>query len=121
MSKQLNKQLRGVVDRAYEAELERELGALEAEFRRWRELEITAFELEAQIHRFHNGAARKLWSTYAEVPTSMLAFHAAGAVARGIVSRDDVPAEVLKELEPAIASFQRIADDRASDPHGGVD
>ena len=74
MSKQLNKQLRLIIGQAYETELERELDALEAEFRRWRSQEIDPFELEARIHRFHNGPARKLWSTYVEGPTSMLSF-----------------------------------------------
>src|SRR6185369_2597030 len=104
MSKQLKKQLRAIIGQAYETELERELDGLESEFRRWRSEEIDAFELEARIHQFHNGPARKLWSTYADSPASMLAFNAAGVVARGIVAREDVPSEVLKELEPAIAS-----------------
>ena len=121
MSKQLNKQLRLIIGQAYETELERELDALKAEFRRWRSQEIDAFELEARIHRFHNGPARKLWSTYVEGPTSMLSFNVAGAIVRGIVPREDVPTEVLLELEPAIESFQRVVGDGASKAGDGVE
>jgi hypothetical protein len=114
MSKERNQQLRAIVGRAYAKELERELHVLEEEFRRWRSKEIDAFELEALIHRFHNGPARKLWSTYANASASMLTFNAAGAVARGVIPREEVPAEVLQELESAIAGYRRIVDDTGS-------
>ena len=78
--------LRELGGMACERELSAELAKLEAEFTRWRAKEIDAFGLSAAIHRFHQGPARELFSTYDQ---SNLEFAVASAIHRGLLSKEE--------------------------------
>ena len=80
---------------AYERELARELGAVEVEFSRWRCGEINAHELSERVHVFHDGAARRLHSVY---NGDLLEMAVGSAIARGVLTEEEVPSEVVEVL-----------------------
>jgi hypothetical protein len=93
------RQIRELAALAHERELGRELGEVEAEFGRWRRGEMDAHALTDAIHKFHNGPARKLYSLYTG---DMLEVVVASAIARGVVTEDEAPPEIMKVLRPYI-------------------
>jgi hypothetical protein len=80
---------------AHERELARKLGALEVEFSRWRRGEINAHELSERIHVFHDGAARRLYSVY---NGDLLEMAVGAAIARGVLTEEEVPSEMIELL-----------------------
>jgi len=90
LSKAARKQLRGVIAVAYKRELASELAKLETHFARWRAGEIDPFELNDLLHRFHDGASRKLYNQYS---SSDLEWLAASAIMRDIVTEEETGPE----------------------------
>ncbi|HSU12642.1 hypothetical protein [Longimicrobium sp.] len=106
LPKSVKRSLRELAGKAHEAELRAELGKLAGEFDAWRRGEIDSFDLSQRIHEFHDGAAREIWKTYSYGhPTSSVAY----AIHAGILSRDEVPPEVLAALKHAIGVYEHMA------------
>jgi hypothetical protein len=101
--KHIKRALRELAGRAYEIELGRALTALQGEFARWERGEITAFDLEAAIHRFHQGSARDLYLIYANRQSKMAVAYAIDA---GILDRAEVAADVLEHLSAALEFYE---------------
>src|SRR5262245_54222916 len=82
---------------------------------RWRRGELDPHELNDQIHAFHQGASRKLFSRYTD---SEPTWAVAGAIARGILADSDVPDGVREFLTPALsfARDQLTAESEADEP-----
>jgi hypothetical protein len=95
LTKAQRRQLRELGGIAYERDLSAHLAALESEFKRWRTQEIDAFELSDAVHRFHQGPARDLFSTY---QPSNLDFAVAHAIHRGVLSEQEAGAQALEVL-----------------------
>jgi hypothetical protein len=95
LTKAQRRRIRELGGMAYERELSEHLTALESEFKRWRASEIDGFALSEAIHRFHQGPARDLFSKY---ESSYLDFAVANAIHRGVLSEDEVGADVLEGL-----------------------
>lgn len=93
--RRVNRMLREHAGLAYEEELRRALLPLADDFDRWRRGELASTELSERIHLFHDGAARKIWSTYHDGDPRLAV---AGAIHLGILPRDQVPAELLEAL-----------------------
>lgn len=103
LTKAQRRRIRELVGIAYERELGRELGMVEVEFSRWRHGEIDAHALSDAIHKFHNGVARDLFSVYTgNMPDLALG----SAIARGIVSPDEVPPDIRAALEGHFSFIQ---------------
>jgi hypothetical protein len=100
LTKEQNRRLRELGATAYERDLSDELTKLESEFKRWRSNEIGAFELSEAIHRFHQGPSRDLFSKY---DRSVLELAVAHAVQRGVLSVDEVGADLIELLEGHLA------------------
>ena len=96
------KDLRRLVDVAYERELSEALGALEESFREWRCGSINAYDLSQVIHEFHDGSARDLWVTYNRLKPDVLVAH---ALARGILTAKDVAPGIRDALQSEIAYY----------------
>jgi hypothetical protein len=80
-----------------------ELAKLAEQFDAWRRGEVDSFDLSQRIHEFHDGAAREIWKTYSYGnPTTSVAY----AIHAGILSRDEVPPEVLDALGNAIGVYE---------------
>jgi hypothetical protein len=91
--------LRELAARAYDRELTRELGAIETDFVRWRRGEIDVHALSEQIHRFHNGPARRLYLDYTG---SHLELAVGAAIGRGILTEAEATPEILQALKGLI-------------------
>lgn len=90
---------------AHDRELNKALGKLRAEFDRWERGQIDPFELSDQIHRFHQGPARDLWVRYT---TNPLDPQVAYAVVSGILSKEEVPSELLQYLARWISFYEGL-------------
>ena len=102
-SKKQRKEMRELQGLAWQRELEEELGSLEKLFSSWREGAIDAFQLSDQIHRFHNGASRKLYTRYSgnHYETTV-----PGAVANGKIDESEVSKELLEIISEHIEYFR---------------
>ena len=89
------RQIRELAALAHDRELARELGAVELEFFRWRRGEIAAHDLREIIHAFHNGPSRRLYSMY---NGDLLEMVVGAAIARGVLTEEEVPPEMLEVL-----------------------
>ena len=72
----------------------------------WREKRIDGHQLSDAVHEFHDVKARKLYSIYDQLDEWLAV---ASAIARGVLSREEVPAHLLAELERAIDVFADTA------------
>lgn len=94
-SKSVRKRMRELVAVAYERELSRELGKLAEKFELWKEDKLDSFELSERIHKFHNGAARKIYGKYNDIePDIALAY----ALIAGLISDEECPPEIVDNL-----------------------
>jgi hypothetical protein len=93
------KDLRRLVELAYERELNEELGALEESFHQWRCGSINAYDLSQAIHEFHDGPARDLYVRYNRLKPDVLVAH---AFARGVLTERAV-------YSPRRTSLRRFA------------
>ena len=85
-----------MAEEAYRRELDAELAKLAHQCERWRRSEFNPSELSNQIHEFHNGVNRRLYVQYSnEKPR----FAVANAVARGVLRRQEVSAQILQEID----------------------
>jgi hypothetical protein len=91
--------LRELAGRAYDRELARELGPLEADFARWRRGEIDVHGLSEQIHRFHNGPARRLYLDYTSTHREIAV---GAAIGRGILTEEEATPEIFEALKGLI-------------------
>jgi hypothetical protein len=103
--KAMKKALGRLANEAYEIELGRALAGLREEFDRWERGEIAAFDLEAAIHRFHQGPARDLFKRYHDNGIQKVVV--AGAIADGILDRTKVALEVLEFLAGALSFWEQ--------------
>lgn len=97
------KSLRRLAATAYERELRKKLMELHDRFHDWLKDRIDAFALSDAIHEFHNGAARDLYVFYTRGKPEV---EVARVVARGVLSRDEVPVPIVEELGPLIEFFE---------------
>lgn len=107
LSKAERRAIRELASLAYERELAGELTKLRASFDGWVAGEMTPFELEQVIHRFHDGVSRKLYNRYSS--GSMLAHAVAAAVRRGTISVEEIPEPAREHLDRLIALIPEVA------------
>jgi len=84
---------------AWDRELGAELEELGAAIEKWKAGELSAHDVSAVIHQFHDGAARDLYRFYTHAsPESAIA----QAIVNGIIEASELPAELLATLAPLI-------------------
>jgi len=88
---------------AHDRELSHALRELHGQFERWQRHEIDAFELNQFVHRFHDGSSREIWKRY---ESNHLEPAIASAVVAGILSRDELPAELLQHIAALIEFYE---------------
>lgn len=96
------KDLRRLVELAYERELSEELGVLEESFHQWRCGSINAYDLSQAIHEFHDGPARDLYVSYNRLKPEVLV---ARAFAHGVLTEKDVVPSIRDALQSLIAHY----------------
>lgn len=99
LPKEIKQEIRQLAARVHERALAEELARLEGEFGRWRAGELDPFEVEASIHRFHEGPARRLWNSFNTNSLLVLTALAAEALAEGTLADVPVSAEARAYLE----------------------
>lgn len=65
LTKKQKKHIREMAGVAYEREMSAALERLLASFQKWKRGEMTPFDLDEEIHQYHNGRARDLYKQYA--------------------------------------------------------
>jgi hypothetical protein len=99
-SKRINRLLRELARRAHQEAFGRELSKLQASFHAWQAGELSAFDLNEQIHRFHDGPSRDLYVHYTSRLYELIV---ARAVVQGLLSESSLPEEVRVHLSLSIA------------------
>lgn len=100
LTKSQHRRLSELAALAYQRDLDAELTKLEAEFQRWRAGELSPHDLSDLIHAFHQGPSRQLFSRY---DRKFRDFAVADAIRRGVLSEDEVGAEILLLLAPQLS------------------
>ncbi len=115
-SKRINRLLRELAGRAHAEALGRELLELHEDFHAWQKGNLSAFDLNENIHRFHDGPSRRLYIHYT---SGLYELVVARAVIQGLLSESSLPEEVRIHLAPAIAR-EREALRQAREPESAV-
>ena len=104
-SKTTKKEIRRLAALAHERELEKALADLNLKFKQWEKEELDPFELDHQIHIFHNKISREIFKKYNSY--NMEDHFVAIAIVNGIIDKSEVNSEAYQELESLI---ERIND-----------
>jgi len=95
-----------LASRAYERELAIVLDGLYERFRKWKSNEITPWDLQEELHHYHNGTARDLHKIYEMVNDPRVAV--AQAIAKGIMDITEVN-EHCRSLVDGLVAYYRQA------------
>ena len=104
LTKKQKAELRRLAGLAHERELSAALSNLESEFGRWRRGEISVFELNDRIHRFHHGVSRDLYKLYDPRDAEIVV---PGAIARGTLKEQEVDPALLRNVADLIEFAKR--------------
>ncbi|MDZ7638602.1 MAG: hypothetical protein U5J83_10225 [Bryobacterales bacterium] len=99
LSKAQKRYFKTLVALAWERELNVTLEVLLQRFQEWKAGTLDAFELEQEIHRFHEGPAREAWKRYSVAP-GQTDIAVATAVTRGILEIEEVESPFRSRIEP---------------------
>jgi hypothetical protein len=103
-SKKTKKEIRRLTGLAHERELEKALADLNLKFKQWENEELDSFELDDEIHHFHNKTSREIFKKYNS--SDMEDHYVAIAIAKGIIDKDEVDPEAYQELESLIEKIK---------------
>lgn len=98
------KEIRKLLTLAYQRELDKELQKLYQHFKNWEKQEINCFDLNDLIHEFYKGPRKEVYKlyNYSNMPTHIIAH----AVAYGILKKEELSQECLKEIESTMIFFK---------------
>ena len=109
------RELRDLQGIAWERELSSALEQLQKDFRSWEKGDISPFELNDRIHRFHDGRSRQLFNIYSG---SLDTFWLDHVIARGVIDESEVSDGLLAIFRAGIDRYrERLVD--AEDSTGG--
>ena len=100
ITKSQSKHLRTLSETAHERELSQALGELHVRFQEWQEGNVSTWDLNQEIHEFHDGRSRDLYKFY--VINNDPFFSVANALANEIIDIDEVPENCRAILKPKI-------------------
>jgi hypothetical protein len=87
LTKKQRKHIREMSGVAYEREMTAALDKLLASFQQWKHGEKTPFDLDMEIHQYHDGTARDLFKKYATGDPDMAVM---AALAKGILKIEEL-------------------------------
>ena len=112
--KAVRRKLEELAVQAYERDLNKEIAKLADRFDEWRAGQWDPWELTDLIHKFHNGPARELYKVY---NSDFRDLAVASALARGILSQEEVPGEVWPYIQDEVEIIRhRLDEEDSSDP-----
>ncbi|MCP4896754.1 MAG: hypothetical protein GY906_07220 [bacterium] len=91
LTKKQKKHFRTLAALAYDREISVLLEALAGGFNQWKSGEISCWDLNELVHKYHNGGARELWKKYTDLDAMMLV---GLALADEIVEASEVPVSI---------------------------
>jgi len=97
-TKAQKKHLRILSATAHERELSQALGELFAKFQEWQKGDLSPWDLNQEIHEFHDGKSRNLYKFY--VMNHEPLFRVASALANGVIDIDEIPENCRAILKP---------------------
>jgi len=105
ITKSQKRQLRELVDIAYERDLSRCLNEVKNSFDKWENNEITAWDVNDKIHQFHNDIARELYNSYVGIndPIMSVAF----GIRQGVIDISEVNIQCVPIIEEILALFKK--------------
>jgi hypothetical protein len=103
--KKKNKYFRDMAALAHERELKVALGELHSCFKLWKKGEVSAFDLNRDIHVFHDGKSRDIYKLYTMGEPQM---SVAYAIASGILTKAEINLEYTQEIQATIDSFRGV-------------
>jgi len=95
-----------LVKQAHQEELSRALNVLAGYFDEWRSGKIDSIELIQIIHKFHQQTAHEIFVRYEMGDHRALV---ANAVATGMLERNQLPDELIRDMQRLIAYFEVAA------------
>ena len=87
LTKKQRKHIRELASVSYERELNAALDKLQAAFQKWKHGGMSPFDLNEEIHQYHNGTARDLYKRYAIGDPDMAVMF---ALAEGILKIEEL-------------------------------
>jgi hypothetical protein len=87
LTKKQKKHLRELAETAYERDLARSLESVASKFDAWKKNEISVWDLNQDIHEFHNKIARDLYKSYTMVDTEL---SVAFGIVQGVITLEEV-------------------------------
>jgi TRAP-type C4-dicarboxylate transport system substrate-binding protein len=87
LTKKQKKHIREMAGVAYERAMTAALNKLLASFQKWKQDGMTPFDLDEEIHRYHNGTSRDLYKHYGTGDPDMAVLI---ALAKGILKIEDL-------------------------------
>ncbi len=105
MTKSQQKHLRELAGLCYETEMTNALDELKIDFEKWRNGEMTVWDLSEKIHKFHDGTARDLYKFYelSGDPRNSVA----RGVSIGILKMDDIQEDCHPLLERLVEYYEQ--------------
>ena len=97
LTKSQKKHLRQLAGQCYEKEMSLVLESLYEDFQKWKNSEMTVWDLNQKIHEHHNETARELWKLYEHMNDPGLAVSA--ALAKGVIEIKDVQEDCRELVE----------------------
>jgi hypothetical protein len=104
-SKAERAKLRDLAGEAHARELSTASTDLFERFKSWTGDQISVFDLNQDIHEFHNGVSRKLYVRYVMGDPTLAV---TGAVATGVLSPEDVGEGLMAKLDEAVQAFSTV-------------
>ena len=105
MSKGIRKNLRELKIEAHEREIKKHLIELSKKFDKWKKDNMTSGELSVHIHEYDKGPSKWMMDFYNDMDDDT---KVARAVAIGLLSREEVPDDILELIERQIQTFEGL-------------
>lgn len=101
-SKSERSKLRNLAAEAHEYELAEAMSDLHDKFGSWADKQISVFDLNDELHKFHDGVSRDLYKLYV---LSKPELSVAVAISRHVLTSDEVGSGIMEKLEPLVMSL----------------
>jgi hypothetical protein len=104
LSKKTRKRLKELLIQAYTKELDQYLFDLSKKFDDWKDKKIDCWELNENIHKFHDGISRDLFNTYNGGVDNI--YLISRALAKNLLRREDIPEEATTVIQKCMNLFE---------------
>lgn len=104
LSKKTRKELRQLLIKAYERELDQHLFDLSIKFDEWKNKKIDSWDLEDHIHKFHDGISSDLFNAYNAKSIDDI-YMISRALAHNLLLKEEIPSEAIDIVQRCVNEF----------------